>query len=125
VLAVSVGFRGGPADGLAVAMDRVPFYVRVVLEDGVVVPLDSLEDAPRDDEQLAVYVRPGEVLRLSQPGGRPATVSAIYVHLPDVDVDALRETEAWRAWASAQPAGAGQGRVGEIRWPPPVPEAST
>lgn len=118
---MSVGFVGGPADGLSFPLKRAPFYLRVVVDPiGTVAPIDGLPaPAPQPDEGLAVYVRPGEVLQTLGPAGWERT--AIYVHLEDlgVDVDELRDTAAWRAWAAAQPP-AGEGRVGETRWPVPA-----
>lgn len=120
-----IGFRGGPAEGLTLLLRRAPHYLRIVEgEDGALDALDQLDDAPRDDERVHVYVRPGEAdpIHIHRGGadGRWSgwTFIAMYVWI-DVDGSELRDADAWRAWVLSQPR-AGQGRVGDTTWPPRV-----
>lgn len=112
---MAVLFVDGPADGQTFELDPCPFYVRVAIEPwvGACGVLTGRQE-PYDGEDVAVYVRPGEVLRIA---GQSPTAS--YVWLPDVDGDLVRRPEAWRVWATNQPA-AGKLRVGDTTWPLPT-----
>lgn len=120
-------FYGGPANGqvLAAWADTLPFYVRVAVEPwvGACQPIDK-DTTPYADERVAVYVRPGEVLRTARR--RPTRgydATATYVFLEDAPADELRTPEAWQQWARERweddGRRAGRGRVGETRWPLP------
>lgn len=115
-----IAFVGGPADGQTAEVPVAPFYVRVAIEPevGAAAPLRGTE-APRDGEEVAVYVRPGEVLRQGDGRGGTTVAAATYVWVEDAPADELRDPGAWQRWALSAPP-AGEGRVGETRWPPPA-----
>lgn len=102
---MSVTFSGGPADARELALQRAPLFLRVVVAGRKIDALDQLDDAPRDDEHVYVYrclwsTPPVHVC--SRGRGCSVTVSASYEWLEDVDGEQLRDTEAWRAWATAR-----------------------
>lgn len=102
-------FLDGPAAGLTLSHARAPHFLRVVCNGTSWDLLDRLDDEPRPDEVVHVYQQvPGtHTGRTHINGGTPSTSgwydSATYRHRPDVDGEQVRTTEAWRAWASAQP----------------------
>lgn len=97
----------GPCKG-PYMVNRAPDYLRAVINaEGKKDVLDQLSDTPAAGEAIHVYQRrPGPVgtasVMLANPRRCVVTVMAEYVHLPDVDGEAFRETAAWRAWASEQ-----------------------
>ncbi len=97
--------NGGPAQG-AYSVGRAPLFLRAVASpSGQTDVLDQLDDEPRPREKISIYRRtstPDQVGIVFICGrgrsGSGPSVSAQYEHLPDVDGEAFRETEAWRAW---------------------------
>lgn len=99
-------FEGGPAGGATLLLRRAPVFLRVVIGPrGKVDALDQLEDVPADGETVHVYERFGPRGHVClRPGG--CHEYGTYRHLPHVDGELLRDTAAWRAWAStARPSG--------------------
>lgn len=104
-----ITLTGGPGEG-AYAVKRAPLYLRaVVAADGATDVLDQLTDTPRRGERVSVYRRTTEAgtVHLNMSGrSRRATgfyALATYEHMPEVDGEALRDNEAWRAWCEQQP----------------------
>lgn len=101
-----ITLTGGPAEG-TYAVARAPLYLRaVVAADGKRDVCDLLTDEPRAGESVHVYrqtVNRGH-MHINR-GGRGSGFYAVadYEHMPDVDGEALREADAWREWANAQP----------------------
>ncbi|HEY1833694.1 MAG TPA: hypothetical protein VGG08_04595 [Solirubrobacteraceae bacterium] len=100
----------GPAAGAGFTMHRAPMYVRLVQDAGGKWDvLNLLEDEPREDETVHVYEgvpgTHGNAFVCGRGRGQHsgATEWWVYRHRPDIDGEALRDTEAWRAWALAQP----------------------
>jgi hypothetical protein len=95
----------GPAEG-SYMVHRAPLYLRaVVAANGKLDVLDQLDDRPGADEMVHIYRRVTEVSVVHINRGRHGSgfyESASYRHMPEVDGEALREAEAWRAWAQAQ-----------------------
>ena len=99
----------GPAEG-GYMVGRALLWLRAVVSaKGKTDVLDQLHDEPKPRETISVYRRitapeqVGQVIaRLSGRRGCVASVSAEYQRLPDVDGEAMRDTEAWRAWALEQ-----------------------
>lgn len=102
-----VTFRDGPAAAAVLELRRAPNWLRVVVHDsGRIDALDQLDDSPSPDETVHVY----ELVEGTRSvifacgrgrfrgGGRYAVGE--YRHLPDVDGEALRETDAWRQWTA-------------------------
>lgn len=110
---MTVRFIGGPADGRDdLQFGRAPAYLRVVTTPTLLDPsagldvLDQLDDTPEPGESVSVY-RQTDYRFLGHACGRGGCVDlfdATYRHMERVDGEALRETEAWRAWAESRPA---------------------
>lgn len=109
-----IKFLDGPAAGAPLPLRRAPMYLRVVIDpSGKVDALDQLDDEPRAGETVHVYARarwagPIHVCgglngNRSRVHGSGWVIEADYRHMPDVDGEGLRDTETWRAWATAQP----------------------
>jgi hypothetical protein len=88
---------------------RAPIFLRIVVGiDGTVDGLDRLDDTPELGEKVHVYRRvafSGSMHVRYTGRHKPASglyPIAEYEHLPEVDGDQLRDTDAWRAWAQAQ-----------------------
>ncbi len=109
--------KDGPAKG-AYAVRRAPYHLRAVVDEktGDKDVLDQLEDTPQRTEKIHVYrcvKNDGGVamVMLSGKNGRGRhcvqSVCAEYEHVADVDGEAFRDQDTWRAWAIANaPAGA-------------------
>ncbi len=95
----------GPAAG-SYLLKRSPLFVRAVVDvEGRGDVLDQLGDTPAADEALSVYRLEGEMglIHLNMGGGRGGFYArASYRHLPDVDGESVRETDAWREWVEGQ-----------------------
>lgn len=94
----------GPARGAVLSLRRAPMYMRVVIDPhGKVDALDQVDDVPEPGETVHVYARlRGTRSQVSvRPGGCYETGD--YEHMPDVEAERLRDTDAWRAWAREQP----------------------
>lgn len=51
-----ITFKQGPADGKTLSLQRVPVYLRVVVDGaGNIDALDQLDDTPRPGETIYVY----------------------------------------------------------------------
>lgn len=106
-----VSFADGPVAGQTLALRRAPIYLRAVVDetDGSVNALDQLDDTPGPSERVHVYRRvsyggPVHVCDRGRGQGRSGWyVIARYEHMPEVDGEALRLTEAWWDWAHGQP----------------------
>jgi hypothetical protein len=107
-----VVLEDGPAAG-RYTVRRAPHFLRAVVSrsDGRVDLLDQLYDEPRPIETVHVYeAAPHSIFdpdTLSRTGTflcPPPAASGRYHHRADVDGESVRTTEAWRAWARAQPA---------------------
>lgn len=94
-----VTLRDGPAKGAVLPLRRAPNWLRVVVGRKVDA-LDQIEDAPEPDEVVYVYelVEGTRSVVFVRPGGRYAMGE--YRYLPDVDGEALRETDVWRQWTA-------------------------
>lgn len=107
-----ITFRDGPAAAVgSLLLRRAPVYLRVVVDetDGKVDALDQLEDTPGPSERIYVYRRVGGISashicyrgRNKHRSGWYAV--AEYEHVPEIDGESVRETEAWREWCHGQP----------------------
>lgn len=101
-------FRGGPLDGKTLSHSRAPLFLRVTVDGDVFDVLDLLTDEPKPQESVHVYRRVSEVMRSHLLfRGRLKHLTGWYEHgeyehVPDVDGESVRDTEAWRRWATAQ-----------------------
>lgn len=99
---IEATFVDGPAKGQVLRPQRAPIMLRVVQDGGGVWDLlDALEDVPTESETIHVYrmLGAGPAHVCNRGHGRSCYQLAQYVHVPDADGDALRETAAWRTWA--------------------------
>lgn len=99
-----VEFQGGPANGKAIMLRRAPYFLRVVTgpRGGKLDALDRWADEPANEELVYVYRRIGKATGMwVRPGGRFAMAKYEFFE-PQPDASALRETNAWRAWAIEQ-----------------------
>jgi hypothetical protein len=106
-----VTFLDGPAKCETLQLRRVPQLLRVVRSrQGEWDALDQLDDEPKATETIVVYRRRDDlqVSRYHILTGRPRRAGsgfywmASYSVLPDQPADdQVRETAAWRAWATA------------------------
>jgi hypothetical protein len=112
-----IHFQDGPAHGVMMELQRAPVLLRVV-ETPVLEPdglpefdaLDQVDDTPKPEERIHVYVRIGGAgwahVDFRDKNGRRDSKNVItaryrlYERQPD-DADA-RDTERWRTWAEAQ-----------------------
>lgn len=103
---MSATFLDGPAAGQSFELHRAPMYVRAVRESLSLSwdVLNEPDDEPNAGEEVHVYECVPETWTFVfvRPGGRYE--SCEYRHRPDVDGELLRETAAWREWATSQPA---------------------
>lgn len=117
-------FLDGPAAGVSLCCARAPLFLRVVQDTaGKWDSLDQLADTPAPGETIHVY------RKVSSEGtvhidyrdaqgrrrGRWEQIAGYRLHEVQPDDATLRETAAWRAWATAEQARRKQG---------PAPEAS-
>lgn len=92
-------------------LQRCPMYLRVVEVSLVEFDaLDQPEDTPQPGERVHVYrIKPGTrrgpvfICRPARGRGGRQPEDGDYEHMPEIDGEQFRETEAWRAWAMAQP----------------------
>lgn len=106
-----VVLEDGPVAG-EYSVLRAPFFLRAVLaRNGRRDVLDQLDDRPAMDEKVHVYQAvPGTLFDPDMYRRQgiivcpPPAASGRYRHRPDVDGEQLRDTDAWRAWARAEPA---------------------
>lgn len=110
-----IRFHDGPADGATLDLKRCPVLLRATFEqtlcgaDGFDA-LDQVDDEPRPDEQIAVYLlraRPttAHVLYSKPRGGRRGAwlLTADYDYYGvQADDAVLRDNERWRAWCREQ-----------------------
>lgn len=100
-------FLGGPAHGTELKLARAPIYLRVAIdrESGKVDALDDLNDAPRDGEDVHVYLRVTDpVLVCVRQGALSGfQVVADYAYVPDAPAEQLRDLPDWQRWANGQP----------------------
>ena len=103
-------FLDGPAAGAILNLQRAPLFLRVVIaDDGTVDALDKVDDVPRPDETIHVYlldkssVSSGFVCSRGKRRGCERFLSAEYslFHDQPTDNDA-RNNAAWSEWAILQ-----------------------
>ena len=99
-----IKLEDGPAEG-AYGVKSAPAYLRaVVTPRGKKDVLDQPGDTAEPNERIYVYRREGEAgtvhIRMSGKSKRASGFYATgqYVHLADVDGEALRDNGAWFAW---------------------------
>lgn len=99
-----IRFLNGPAQGSSLSLQRVPYFLRVVIDPaGQVDALDQLEDTVRDGETAHVYHKVGDtgrVILCSRGKGCRSEWTAeyrLYAEQPSQDV--LRDNVAWHTWA--------------------------
>lgn len=104
-----ITFRDGPAKGQTLQLRRAPFLLRVVqAADRSWDALDQLDDKPKRNEQIIVYQLDPQTLTryhlsCGRWGGSGWYMSGEYFVLePQPDEEHLRETDAWRRWATQQ-----------------------
>ena len=97
----------GIAGGAELQLRRAPTLLRVVIDDeGNVDALDQLDDTPKPDELIIVYItktHPSYCHIKSQKkelnGFWAIATYRVFEHQPDDEV--LRDNKQWRAWAVA------------------------
>lgn len=103
-------FLDGPAKGQTLQLKRGPYFLRVVTDGKAWDALDQIDDSPRSNEQIFIYVMEGipSGMHLNARGGRGGFfVSATYKLAPDQPKDGeVRRIEDWAAWCERnKPAG--------------------
>lgn len=102
-------FLDGPAKGTDLVIHRAPHYLRVVVTPtGKIDALDQLDDVAAPRETIHVYHRVSDPVEVhinmgSTRKGSGFYAMADYEHVPSVDGESVRDTEAWRAWCREQP----------------------
>lgn len=96
-------FIDGPAKGVFLSIQRAPFFLRVVNSGGDWDALDQLDDQPKPDEEITVYMRvsvPALIhVHLANPRRGYWMQSADYRVLPEQPLrDAVDQTDRWRQW---------------------------
>lgn len=96
-----ITFLDGPAkDCRGLRLGRTPYFLRVVRTRNTKRwdACDQLEDEPRPDEEIFVYVRASKPTRaFIRPGGLVMICSYQFWPMQPDDATA-RDREAWRAW---------------------------
>lgn len=94
----------GPCAGSYPVKRAPPFLRAVTTAGGDKDVLDQVDDEPAAQESVHVYQLQGEAgwvhLNTARRHGRGFYAIGDYRHRPDVDGEALRQTEAWRQWAT-------------------------
>lgn len=106
-------FKGGPANGVVLPLQRVPILLRVVRANGSSDKwdaLDQLNDEPGSDESIYLYLVDGQPQWIHVDGrdaktgrrwGRTCYYGS-YQYVTDQPADAeMRTNEAWRRWCEA------------------------
>lgn len=102
-------FIDGPAGGKTLMLKRAPLFLRVTKKHDEIDALDQLDDTPRRDEEIFVYVRqPGAMLKAihlntgSKPGGGWFSRASYKLsELQPLEME-MRTNEAWRVWCEDQ-----------------------
>jgi hypothetical protein len=101
-----IQFIDGPAAGIELTFARTPIFLRVVQDSrGSWDVLDQLDDVPKPDETIHVYLIAGKPLRGFWDGTKGGKrtggifVFGEYRHFADQPDDATaRDTDRWKAW---------------------------
>ena len=106
---------GGPCAG-SYAVKRAPRYLRAVIgPNGKRDVLDQYDDTPAEGERVYIYrLHPGTegVVHLKAGKGMSGFYAlGTYTPVEEVDGEQLRDTEAWRSWATARAESDGQVHV--------------
>ena len=110
------GFLDGPAKDQTLCLRRCPLFLRVTSRrkrDGGATfdALDSLADAPADDEAIYTYRRVGGVGSVhldyteKKTGRRKGVTYATgeyRIHEPQPPDEVMRDRDQWRQWCLAQ-----------------------
>lgn len=102
-----IRFLDGAAKGTVLSLRRVPWFLRVVIDEaGQVDALDQLDDQAREGETLYVYRQAGQASRAilcSRGRGCRTEISCDYSLWPDQPPqEVLRDNDQWREWAEAR-----------------------
>jgi len=115
---MSIKLISGPADGQTVAIDRAPFFLRIVQDsDGRIDALNELSDQIREDEVAHAYWCDEIIGRVHVccRGGRGSGWRTIgtWRHLDEQPPqEVLRSNVAWAHWCDEQAAGR---EIAEVR----------
>lgn len=101
-------FKGGPADGQTLSLQRAPRLLRVTLRKvGDRTNFDALDqphDSPFNDEEIVAYVREGEFYRMHVKfvkGSGWQTVATYVLADPQPTTQQMRVLEEWQRWCIA------------------------
>jgi hypothetical protein len=116
---MSVRLLDGPGVDLTFDLRLAPTFLRVVQSPNRWDALDQPDDVPEPGEHVYVYsIVPGTWsqihVRAHKRSASGCWQSGDYRWVPDAPVEVLRDTTAWRVWATLQ-----HGFNGETR--PPLP----
>ena len=106
-------FSDGPAAGKVLELLRMPmpFFLRITkTPDGTIDALDQLDDVPRDDEELFVYVKTEDRGTVHLDGrdkkgkrfGKWYNPCTYALHEPQPSQETMRGKDAWPAWCKAE-----------------------
>ena len=101
-----IKFKGGPADGVVLALKRAPNYMRVTKPaEGKFDALDQLSDTPLPGEALFAYKKVEDHGKVHVCGGKITGWYAVAVYQfieaqPDKAV--MIGTNSWREWCREQ-----------------------
>jgi hypothetical protein len=119
-------FQQGPAHGKTLMIRRVPFFLRVVVKvvtNGLEIDaLDQIEDTPKADEQIHVYLRqpdakPNQIhLKSSKKGASGWFARGTYKLSPvqPAHDEYMRDAGLWQTWC--------KNRI-DAQWEPPLDPA--
>lgn len=107
-----ITFQQGPADGKTLCLQRVPVYLRVVVDkSGNIDALDQLDDTPRAGETIHVYKLLNHAGTVHIDRRDPKTgkrfgewMQMAYYQLMEVQPtqEQARDTAAWQSWVMEQ-----------------------
>ncbi len=107
-----ITFKQGPADGKTLTLQRVPVYLRVVVdESGNIDALDQLDDTPRPGETIHVYKIlnhagtahiDGRDPKTGKRYGRWIQMASYQLASEQPTQEQARETGTWQRWVAEQ-----------------------
>lgn len=107
-----ITFKQGPADGKSLNLQRVPIYLRVVVDDaGAIDALDQIDDSPRPSETVYAYKLlehrgtahiDGRDPKTGKRYGKWIQIASYQLCEDQPTPEESRDTTAWQSWVMTQ-----------------------